>query len=181
MTESHVFSIINLLQVRSYGRSISVTILWDPDPTVAFNPDSLGDCHPDISAPISNFNVVNSLYSLKIVSFECFVNVCHYNLDLFYYEAFGCYLMRAIEIILLSRIQLSSRIFRVYTLYPKAWTHKADDIFFDVGYATPHIMRSELEMIWDDWILHSAGEKVSINRRLLSLKCDISVDGCPGS
>ena len=26
-----------------------------------------------------------------------------------------------------------------------------DDIFFDVGYATPHLMRKELQDVWKAW------------------------------
>lgn len=35
-----------------------------------------------------------------------------------------------------------------------AWNHKAGDLFFDVGYATPYIIREGLENLWNDWVEH---------------------------
>ncbi|KAL5254180.1 hypothetical protein ACHWQZ_G013822 [Mnemiopsis leidyi] len=74
-------------QVRSYGRSISVTILWDP--TVQFDTDSMGDCEPNNTSSIADHNVV--------------------------------------------------------------WNYKLEDIFLDVGYATPHVMRKEMVGVWEQW------------------------------
>ncbi|XP_063681914.1 uncharacterized protein LOC134816848 isoform X2 [Bolinopsis microptera] len=82
-------------QVRSYGRSISVTILWDP--TVQFDISSLVNCLPNNLSSIADNHVV--------------------------------------------------------------WNHKMGDIFLDVGYATPHIMRKEVGQVWAEWThrLHQEG------------------------
>ena len=33
----------------------------------------------------------------------------------------------------------------------QTWNHKAEDLFFDVGYATPHILRHEMLDLLNSW------------------------------